>query len=232
MNRFQSLILALFFIFISVTHSFAKKWYVNDGATTNDVYTTSVGSLVTQSVGLTSGSVISSALSAANFAKFEVGDYVTGTGIQQGTYIVAKNVATLKLEFSLSATSTGSSTLTIYGSSTSKPVSSLKALINSGIVQDNDTIYVDAGTYLNESIIIKQNNLTVIGAGKSLTLFNSTSTLTGPLFNDLGTYSTCSTICNVISFNLSNVKIKGYKNAGAIVIKANNTVDTTYNLKQ
>ena len=47
------------------------------------------------------------------------------------------------------------------------------------------------------------------------------------MFKDLGTYSTCSSNCNVISFNLSNVKIKGYIYAGAIAIKADNTSDTT-----
>jgi hypothetical protein len=95
------------------------------------------------------------------------------------------------------------------------------------VASDNDTILVDAGTYKNESIILKKNNLTIIGAGKYLSLFSATTILTAPLFEDVGTYSTCSSICNVIRFNLQHINIKGYKNAGAIVIKANNTVDTT-----
>ena len=95
------------------------------------------------------------------------------------------------------------------------------------VALDDDTIYVDAGTYKNESIILKKNNLTIIGAGKYLSLFISNTILTAPLFEDVGTYSTCSSICNVIRFNLQQINIKGYQNAGAIVIKADNTVDTT-----
>ena len=172
MYKFLSVLLIIVSTFVCVNTSFAKKWYVNDAATTNDVFTTAVGSQVTQAVNLISGSTISGALSVANFAKFDVGDYITGSGVPVGTFIVAKNATTLKLEFSASATSTGSSTLTIYGGRITKPVLSLKSFIDINIVQDNDTIYVDAGTYLNESIVIKKNNLTVIGAGKSLTLFN------------------------------------------------------------
>ena len=113
MYKFLSVLLIIVSTFVCVNTSFAKKWYVNDAATTNDVFCSAIGTQVTQSVNLTTGSNISGALSAANFAKFDVGDYLSGVGIPNGTYITAKNAATLKLEFSANATSTTNSTLTI-----------------------------------------------------------------------------------------------------------------------
>jgi len=92
---------------------------------------------------------------------------------------------------------------------------------------DNDTIYLDAGTYNNESISLKKNNITLIGAGKTTTIFKATSIVTGPLFDNLGSYSTCSGNCNVIQLNLQKLKIQDYKNAGAIVVNASNNSDST-----
>ena len=53
-------------------------------------------------------------------------------------------------------------------------------------VSDNDTIYVDAGTYTNASTVVKKNNLKIIGAGKAWTIFTSNTISTSPLFDGLG----------------------------------------------
>ncbi len=111
------------------------------------------------------------------------------------------------------------------GLSPSQPYLTLTKAI--GVAADNDSILVDAGTYKNESISVKKKGLIIIGAGKDNTIFLSTFNFTGPLFYDLGGYSTCSGNCNVTEFTLQHVKIKNYIEAGAITIGASNTIDTT-----
>ena len=104
-NIFFSLILLLAFFDVQAT-----KWYVNDATTIGDIYCSAAGSEVIQAVSLTSGSNISGTLNSTNFAKFNVGDYVTGSGLPVGTYIVSKN--SFKLTFSNNATSNGISPFT------------------------------------------------------------------------------------------------------------------------
>ena len=95
-------------------------------------------------------------------------------------------------------------------------------------VGDGDTIYVDAGTYLDAfSISIKKNNIKIIGAGKKATIFDGSAFLAKTMFEAIGTYSTVPLNSNVVNFYLEGVHIKNYKMAGAMTIRANSRIDST-----
>jgi len=218
---FKKYFFSFFLILISVFSLHAKKWYVNDASTTGDIYCSAAGSeVVVTSVGLAAGSNISGGLSSTNFAKFNVGDYVTGSGLPLGTYIVSKN--SFKLTFSNNATSTGKTSLTIFGGYAAKPILKLKTLIGLQITNNNDTIYVDAGTYNDRDITFKKNCV-VIGAGAAWTIFDGSSIVSVQnIFNDIGGTG------NANKIQLIGLKIQNSTYEPSIEVNAANTLDSTY----